>query len=412
LGKSPAQGSAGIATPTRIIANTGEQLQIDGVAFIFQNAENSEAPAELTFYLPEKKAFCGAELVSRTLHNLYTLRGAKVRDALSWSQHIDDALTLFGSADVYFGSHHWPLWGNAKVIDFLEKQRDSYRYIHDQTLRLASLGQSPAEIAEALEFPETLRTSASNRGYYGTLKHNAKAVYQRYFGWYDGNPAHLDPLPAVQSAPRYVTAMGGADAVVMLAQEAYDEGDYRWVAELLNHVVFAEPDHLAAKTLLAQSYDQLGYQAESGPWRDVYLTAALELRQGAPKRGIGFANAEQLLRAVPIEEFMRVVATLVNGGRADGEVLTFNVIFTDVAQDYTLELYNAVLHSRSGTLADDPNATLRISHDLFIRLIVGKAGLRETLFSEDVSVEGSSIDLLRFFSLLDPADEVFAIVTP
>jgi len=298
------------------------------------------------------------------------------------------------------------------VIDFLEKQRDSYRYIHDQTLRLASLGQSPAEIAEALEFPETLRTSASNRGYYGTLKHNAKAVYQRYFGWYDGNPAHLDPLPAVQSAPRYVTAMGGADAVVMLAQEAYDEGDYRWVAELLNHVVFAEPDHLAAKTLLAQSYDQLGYQAESGPWRDVYLTAALELRQGAPKRGIGFANAEQLLRAVPIEEFMRVVATLVNGGRADGEVLTFNVIFTDVAQDYTLELYNAVLHSRSGTLADDPNATLRISHDLFIRLIVGKAGLRETLFSEDVSVEGSSIDLLRFFSLLDPADEVFAIVTP
>jgi len=412
LGKSPAQGSAGIATPTRIIANTGEQLQIDGVAFIFQNAENSEAPAELTFYLPEKKAFCGAELVSRTLHNLYTLRGAKVRDALSWSQHIDDALTLFGSADVYFGSHHWPLWGNAKVIDFLEKQRDSYRYIHDQTLRLASLGQSPAEIAEALEFPETLRTSASNRGYYGTLKHNAKAVYQRYFGWYDGNPAHLDPLPAVQSAPRYVTAMGGADAVVMLAQEAYDEGDYRWVAELLNHVVFAEPDHLAAKTLLAQSYDQLGYQAESGPWRDVYLTAALELRQGAPKRGIGFDNAEQLLRAVPIEEFMRVVATLVNGGRADGEVLTFNVIFTDVAQDYTLELYNAVLHSRSGTLADDPNATLRISHDLFIRLIVGKAGLRETLFSEDVSVEGSSIDLLRFFSLLDPADEVFAIVTP
>ena len=412
LGKSPAMGSPGIMAPTRIIDTTGERLRIDGVDFVFQNAPGSEAPAELTFYLPAKKAFCGAELVSRNMHNLYTLRGAKVRDALRWSRYIDEAIRLFPDAEVYFGGHHWPLWENTAIIDFLEKQRDGYKYIHDQSLRLASKGYTPGEIAEALELPEALRNSFPNRGYYGTLKHNARAVYQRYFGWFDGNPAHLDPLPSAQSAVRYVAAMGGAEAVLAKAREDFGRGDYRWVAELLNHLVFAEPGNREARELLARTYDQLGYQAESGPWRDVYLTGALELRRGPPEKGIGIANAADLLRETPIEQFFHVMATMVDGTAADGKELRIVFEFTDLGEVYTLDLKNAVLHHRRGKLTAQPDATVRITHALFLKMLAGQAGIRDTLFSDEVSVEGSELDLMRFFALLDRPDETFDIVTP
>ncbi|MEM1113320.1 MAG: alkyl sulfatase dimerization domain-containing protein [Pseudomonadota bacterium] len=412
LGKSPAFGSPGIAAPDLIVTQTGERHTIDGVEMVFQNAAGSEAPAELTFYIPAKKAYCGAEVVSRHMHNLYTLRGAEVRDALKWSYYIDEVIGLFSDVEVYFGSHHWPLWGNTDIIDFLKKQRDGYRYIHDQTLRLAAQGQTPREIAEEIAMPESLRTSFSNRGYYGTLKHNAKAVYQRYFGWYDGNPANLDPLPPVESAQRYVEAMGGADAVLVRAQEDYQAGEYRWVAELLNHLVFVDPDNSEARELLASTYDQLGYQAESGPWRDVYLTGALELRQGPPAEGVGIANAVDLLRETPVEEFMQVIAVMLNGPRADGKAYTFNFEFTDLGETHTLQLENAVLHHRSGDPAADANATIRITHELFLSLLTGSAGIQDTLLSDEVSLEGSSLDLVRFFTLLDPADEVFNIIEP
>lgn len=412
LGKSPPSGSPGIAAPTRIIKSTGETMRIDGVEFVFQNAAGSEAPAELTFYLPEKKAFCGAEVVSRNMHNLYTLRGAKVRDAYKWSYYIDEAINMFPQTEVYFASHHWPMWGNDDIIDFLKKQRDGYRYIHDQTLRLASQGYTSGEIAEEMELPEALRSSFPNRGYYGTLKHNSRAVYQRYFGWYDGNPANLDPLPPVESAVRYVDTMGGASAVMDRAQQDFDKGDYRWVAELLNHLVFAEPDNKDAKQLLAKTYDQLGYQAESGPWRDNYLSAALELRQGAPSQGMGIANAGDLLRETPPKEFMQLLAVLLNGPKAEGETYVINFEFTDLGESHTLELENAVLYHRSGTISPEANATVRISHPLFVKMITGNAGIKEVLFSDDVSVEGSTLDLLGFFSLLDLPDDVFNIVTP
>jgi alkyl sulfatase BDS1-like metallo-beta-lactamase superfamily hydrolase len=412
LGKSPSSGSPGITAPTRIIETTGEAMRIDGVEFIFQNAAGSEAPAELTFYLPEKKAFCGAEVVSRNMHNLYTLRGAKVRDAYKWSHYIDEAINLFPDTEVYFASHHWPMWGNADIVDFLKKQRDGYRYIHDQTLRLASQGHTPREIAEEIELPKALRESFPNRGYYGTLKHNSRAVYQRYFGWYDGNPANLDPLPPVESAVRYVDTMGGANAVLTRAQQDFDKGDYRWVAELLNHLVFAEPGNSEAKQLLAKTYDQLGYQAESGPWRDNYLTAALELRQGTPTKGMGVANAGDLLRETPPKEFMQLLGVLLNGPKAEGKTYVINFEFTDLGESHTLELENAVLYHRSGTLSPDANATVRISHALFVKMITGNAGIKEVLFSDDVSLEGSTIDLLGFFALLDTPDDVFNIVTP
>ena len=412
LGKGPAMGSPGIAEPTHIIDTTGDVRVIDGVEFVFQNAPGSEAPAELTFYLPQKKAFCGAEVVSRNMHNLYTLRGAKVRDARKWSDYIAEAIDLFGEAEVYFGSHHWPLWGNEAIIDFLKKQRDGYRFIHDQTLRLASKGYTPREIAEELELPASLRTSFPNRSYYGTLKHNAKAVYQRYFGWYDGNPANLDPLPPVEAGRRYVRGMGGAGAVLEKAQQAFDDGEYRWAAELLNHLVFAEPDNGAAKALLAASYDQLGYQAESGPWRDVYLTGALELRQGPPTRGVGLANAGDMLRATPLDEFFQVVAVMLNGPEADGKAYTINFEFTDLGEVHVLQLENAVLHHSSGRAAQDADATVSITHDLFVKLLTRQAGAREILFSDEVGVQGSEVDLLRFFALLDTPDETFNIVTP
>jgi len=412
LGKGPAFGSPGIAYPTRIIDTTGQTLTLDGVDFIFQNAPGSEAPAELTFYLPGLKAFCGAEVVSHNLHNLYTLRGAKVRDARKWSGYIDEAIHLFPDAEVYFGSHHWPVWGNETVIDFLKKQRDSYAYIHDQTLRLASLGYTSREIADLIEMPAALRTSFPNRGYYGTVKHNAKAVYQKYFGWYDGNPANLDPLPPEASAQRYVSMMGGADAILEQALADYERGDYRWVAELLNHLVFAEPDNAEARSLLARTYDQLGYQAESGPWRDEYLSGALELRQGPPKTGVSIAEAIDLIMETPVDQFFTLMAAMLNGPKADGKAFTLVIDFTDLGEAYTLELENAVLHHRPGAVDAGANATVHITHPLFVRMLTGNAGIREILFSDEVSVEGSKLDLLQFFALLDRPDGTFNIVTP
>ncbi|MEZ5503483.1 MAG: alkyl sulfatase dimerization domain-containing protein [Halioglobus sp.] len=412
LGKGPAFGSPGIAAPTRIIDKTGEALNIDGVDFIFQNAPGSEAPAELTFYLPKLKAFCGAEVVSRNMHNLYTLRGAKVRDARKWSNYIDQAINLFPDAEVYFGSHHWPLWGNKTIIDFLKKQRDTYKYIHDQTLRLASQGYTPREIADMLEMPKALRKSFSSRGYYGTLKHNAKAVYQMYFGWYDGNPANLDPLPPEDSARHYVSMMGGAAAVLDKAQQDFDKGEYRWVAELLNHLVFAEPDNTAARELLAQTYDQLAYQSESGPWRDEYLTGALELRQGAPGKGLGIANAGDLIKETPVDQFFELMAVMLNGPKADGKTFTLNIEFTDLNEVHVLELENAVLHHRSGQPAPRADATVRITHPLFVKMLTGSAGIRDIIFSDEISVEGDKLDLLKFFALLDRPNETFNIVTP
>ncbi len=412
LGKEvPFGGQIGIVEPNELIDHTPQKLTIDGLDFVFQYTPGSEAPAEYTFYIPSLKAFCGAEVVSHNLHNIYTLRGAKVRDALRWSDYIQEITQLFGDADVYFGSHHWPIWGNERVMSFLGKQRDIYKYIHDQTVRMANLGYTPREIAEELELPASLRTAFADRGYYGTVKHNAKAVYQFYFGWYDANPANLDPLPPAAAGKKYVAAMGGADTVINLAQAAFDEGEYRWTAQLLNHLVFAEPDNTAARALLAKTYDQLGYQAESGPWRDVYLTGAYELRHGNPDEGVEMATAIDLLRAIPLHKFFESMAARLNGPKAEGKQMSVNFIFPDRGEGYHLWLENAVLHSEPYTdqMAD---ATLKLTHELFLRMAIGQAGIKETLFGDELEVEGSKIDMVRFMSLFDKPDGRFAIVTP
>jgi len=422
LGKGPAFGTFGLTKPTEIVSETPTRLELDGVPFIFQYTPESEAPAEFTFYLPDQKAFCGAELVSRNMHNLYTLRGAKVRNALAWSGYIEQANTLFSDAQVYFGSHHWPLWGQESIQDFLSKQSDTYKYIHDQTVRLMNQGLSPNEIAEQIQLPESLRTNFSTRGYYGTLKHNAKAVYQAYMGWFNGNPATLDPLPEAEAATRYVSMMGGGQVVLESAQKQFDQAnamegahvnkEYRWIAQLLNQLMFAEPKNLKAKALLAKVYDQLGYQSESAPWRDFYLTGAYELRHGSPDEGINPAIMKEVLLYTPVEKFFDSMAVNLNGPEAEGKLMSVKIHFTDLDEYFLLSLENAVLRHEESDSNAPADATLHLSHPLFIDIIVGEAGLKDTLFGDDLSIEGSKLDLLQFFSLIEKPEGTFNIVEP
>lgn len=412
LGKAPAIGSLGFAVPTDLVDHTPQPMTIDGVEFVFQYAPSSEAPAELTFYLPAQKAYCSAELATHTMHNLYTLRGAKVRDALLWSGYLDDAITRFGDAEVTFASHHWPVFGNERALAHLGKHRDVFKYLHDQTLRLANGGATPREIAEQIQLPASLANYFAVRGYYGTVRHNAKAVYQNYFGWYDANPANLDPLPPVEESVHYVEAMGGAAEVLRRAREAFDRGEYRWVATLVNHVVFADPGNQQARALLADAYDQLGYQAESGPWRDVYLSGAHELRHGITTPPVNAATVSEVLRHLPPDGFFEAMASRLNGPKAEGKSLRLNFTFTDLDQTWVLSLENAVLHARQRDPDPGAAATVTLTRDFLVKLATQQAGLREMLFSDDLAIEGSRLELLSFFSLLDSPDGRFPIVTP
>lgn len=411
LGKHPALGSHTIAEPDIIIDHTGQTLEIDGVRMEFQYAPDTEAPAELTVFFPDFQAWCGAELVSRNLHNLYTLRGAQVRDALAWSAGIEEARRVFaGRAEVAFNSHHWPVWGAQEVDDFLVAQRDIYKYIHDQTLRLAARGMGPDEIAETIALPEALANRFAVRGYYGTLRHNSRAIYQRYFGWYDGVPANLDPLPRGEAAERYVALLGGVDAVVSAAQTAFSEGDYRWSAELAQHAVYTAPNDRAASAILARSYEQLGYQAESAPWRDVYLSAARELRHGIPQTDAVSAS-EGILEAIPLDMFFAAMATRIDGLRAAGNDRVFNFVFTDVGETHVIELSNGVMHHYREAARPDADATVELTRAFWMRLLQQEAGLVDMLASQDFAIRGNRRALLGFFALLEQPDPDFPIVT-
>jgi alkyl sulfatase BDS1-like metallo-beta-lactamase superfamily hydrolase len=413
LGKALATGRVGILPPSRLVTRTGEELTLDGVRFVFQMVPGSEAPAELTFLLPERKAWCGAELVSQTLHNLYTLRGARVRDALRWSGYLDEALDRVAGAgvEVYFGSHHWPVWGRERIAAFVATQRDVYRYIHDQTVRMMNAGMGPREIADQLRLPRALDAFLHAHGYYGTVRHNARAVYQFYLGFYDANPASLDPLPRTEVGRRYVELAGGAERVLATAQAAYDRADYRWAAELLSHLVYADPDQEAGKALLARTFDQLGYAAESASWRNAYLTGALELRGGPPTEGLARSRLLDMLAHTPVERFLEAMAAALDGPKAEGVNLTVNLVFTDTGESFVLRIDSAVLHHRRGPPAPAASSTLRITRPLFLRMMTGTAGLRDTLLSDDLQVIGSRLDLVRFFSLLDRFPGTFPVVT-
>lgn len=423
LGKGPSfNGTFALLSPTEIIRKTGTVLNIDGVPFEFQYVPGSEAPAEFTFYLPKHKAFCGAELLSRNLHNLYTLRGAKVRDANIWSTYIKEARDIYANSEVYFASHHWPLWGQEKIQEFLTLQSDTYKYIHDQSVRLFNSGLTPNEVAEQIKMPAALSNTFHNQGYYGTVKHNAKAVYQAYLGWFTANPAKLDPLPEPESAARYIKMMGGVETVIAKAQIEFDDAanasieegtkTYRWVAELLNQAVFAEPNNAEAKALLAKVYDQLGYQAESAPWRDFYLSGAYELRHGATSKGLDISIMRGVFLQTPVQNFFDSMAVRLNGPDAEGKNLDIKITFTDLNESYLLSLNNSVLRHKKVSTDINADATLYVTQPLFIEIVIGKAGLKDTLFSDELSIEGSKLDLISFFSLLEKPTGDFNIVTP
>jgi alkyl sulfatase BDS1-like metallo-beta-lactamase superfamily hydrolase len=411
LGKSLVYGSYGILMPTQLITQETQELTLDGVRFVFHNVPATEAPAELTFEVPELKAYCGAEILAQTMHNLLPVRGAKVRDSLRWSNYLDQALARLGGIEVYFASHNWPVWGRERIAAFITAHRDVYRYTHDQTVRLINAGYTASEIADTVQLPQSLAAQFGARGYYGDLRHNVKAVYQYYMGIYDGNPAHLDPLPPERTAPRYLELMGGVEPVVAAARAAFGAGDYRWAAELLNHVMFATPDHAGARELLAQVYEQMGYIAEASTWRNSYLTAAAEVRDGPPKTGISRASLIGLLQHTPIERFLDAMAGALDGPAADGVNLRINLVFTDTRHSYVLWIENAVLHHKAAAPDPGADATLALTKAFFLRMMTGTAGAKDLLLSDEVKVSGSRLDLARFFGLIDKAPGTFAIVT-
>ncbi|WP_457353417.1 alkyl/aryl-sulfatase [Roseateles sp. P5_D6] len=411
LGKAVGYGSFGVLAPTDLITQPTEERVLDGVRVVFHNVPGAEAPAEMTFSVPSLKVYGGAENLAQTMHNLLPVRGAKVRDALRWAAYMQGALDQLGDAEVYVGQHNWPVWGHDRIADFITKHRDVYKYTHDQTVRLINAGLTPAEIADQIRLPKSLQGHFGARGYYGDLRHNVKAVYQFYLGAYDGNPAHLDPLPPVDVAKRYVALAGGADKAVAAAQTAFDQGDYRWAAELLNHVVFADAGNKTARELLARAYDQLGYVAEASTWRNSYLTAAAELRGGAPKQGVNRAAFLDMLAQTPIERFLEAMAAGLNGPAAEGKDFKINLVLTDTKESYVLWIENAVLHHRRAEPAADANATLTLTQAFFVRMMAGTAGAKDLLLSDDVKVSGSKIDLGRFLSLMDKATGTFPIVS-
>lgn len=411
LGKAVAYGRVGILAPTVVVDQPMQELVIDGLRFVFHNVPGSEAPAEFTFYVPELQAFCGAELMSHTLHNLYTLRGAKVRDALKWAGYLDASLAHAGQAKVLFNQHHWPVWGRARIDEFITLQRDAYRYIHDQTVRQMNAGLTGSEIADTMTLPKVLQDHLNVRGYYGTVRHNVRGVYQFYLGWFDAHPANLDALPPVQAGKRYVALAGGADKVVAAAQQAFDAGEFRWAAELLKHAVYADPNNRAASELMARCFEQMGYMAESAPWRNFYLTGALELRKGAPDKGIPSSALLDMLQHTPIERLLEAMAANLNGPKAADSRLKINLVFSDLGESYVLQLRHGVLHHHKAPPAADANATLQLTKPFFLQMMTGGAGAKDLLLSDQTRIEGSTIDLGRFFAMLDKAPGNFPIVT-
>jgi len=404
LGKGTSTGRVALIAPTESITHTGQTLTVDGVEIRFQVTPDTEAPAEMNFFFPKFGALCMAENCTCHLHNLYTPRGAQVRDAKAWSFYIDEALALFGEdTRVMFASHHWPRWKATPIRTFLTKQRDLYKYIHDQTLRMANHGLNATEIAELLRLPPTLEAEWHTRSYYGTLSHNAKAVYQRYLGWFDGNPANLHKHPPEAAGRRYVAAMGGAERLLAEAREVYAAGDYRWVAELVGHLVFAEPSNLEARALQADAFEQMGYQAESGPWRDFYLTGAQELRNPRPPSATPRQASAGQLRTMPTDNVLDSLSVRLNGEKAGAVEIDFTAVFTDTGERFAISVENAVLHHRRG----EGGPQVSLTRDLLVDLVYGAKT------PEDAALEGPGAGaLVTLLALLDRFDLWFEISAP
>ncbi|WP_024794435.1 alkyl/aryl-sulfatase [Tomitella biformata] len=415
LGPTTSVGTTTIIAPTLEITHTGQEEVIDGVRLVFQLTPGTECPAEMNFYLPQRRALCMAENATHTMHNLGTLRGALVRDPHVWSAYLTESIGLYaGASDVVFSPHHWPTWGTERITEFLSLQRDLYGYLHDQTLRLINQGHTGVEIAETLQLPPALADAWHTRGYYGSLSHNVKAIYQRYMGWFDGNPAHLWEHPPVASALRHVEFMGGAAEVLRKARLAFAEGDYRWAAQVVNYCVFADPDNEEAKLLQADALEQLGYGAENGTWRNFYLTGAHELRHGSlgtPTR----AGSPSMLGALTVEQAFDVLSLRVDAPRAWDEHLVIDWRLTDQDRVRRTELRNGVLihHNVVDSAAIPPaQLTITLTRPSLIGVLIGGRPFQDEVGSGAISIEGDITALGRLVGVLDKPDPDFAIVTP
>ncbi len=405
LGKGPANGTQSLVAPDVTITEATETHTIDGIEFIFQLTNGTEAPSEMNVYIPSEKSLCMAENCTATLHNLYTLRGAQVRDPEKWADYIDDAIKLFGGeATSVFSTHNWPRFGN-DIVPYLQSQRDCYQYIRDQTLRLISQGYTIDEVGRMVSMPKSLSDDFFNGEFYGTVSHNAKAVYQKYLGWYDSNPVNLNKLLPEDSAKKYVDYMGGAEKVLRKAKEDYSKGEYQWVSEVTKQIIFADPDNKEAKLLCADALEQLGYIAESGPWRNEYLFAADELRNGVRLPDTGVVVKTDVYDALNAKQFATMLAIRLNGERAAGKNMTFAIECGDITVN--LQLRNSVLAYLGETdIAMD--FTAEMPKDSFYTLVSGGKG--EVKYSVDGQNKSQRFD--DFLSLLDMPDNRYNIVTP
>jgi len=420
LGTTTAGGTVTIVEPsTEITANTSEGeepevIDVDGVEMWFSYTPKAEAPAELMIWLPEQKALMQAEEINHTLHNLYTLRGAQVRNGLLWSKYIQDVIVSYGDeVEVSFGSHHWPTWGNAEIVEFWKGQRDTYRYIHDEVLRLANHGMTMLEVAEEVTLPDSLAQRFSNRGYYGSVNHNAKAQYQLYFGWFSGNPSELHELPPAAEGAKFVEYAGGAEAVIEKARADFEAGEYRWVATALNHVVFSDPENEEAKALLADTLTQMGYQAESGPWRNFYLSGAAELRNGIREVTAPDTASPDITRNLGLETYLDYLAVRLNGPKAaEAGTMSINLIMPDVDEQVAMVIENGVLNYAIGRQTEGADVDVTMDRAVLDQINLGEVSLEAAVSDGGVTLEGNGEVLGTFVSLLDTFDPLFAIVTP
>ncbi|WJN58307.1 alkyl sulfatase dimerization domain-containing protein [Pseudomonas sp. SO81] len=414
LGKgTPSNATVTLIAPNVLIAQPVETRSIDGVEIEFQLTPGTEAPAEMNMYFPQFKTLCMAENATHTQHNVLTLRGALVRDSKVWAHYLDDALMRYGDkAEVLFAQHHWPTWGGNEIRDYLADQRDMYAFLDSQTLRLINQGLTPTEIAAQLQsLPPRLAGKWYSRDYYGSLSHNVRAVYQRYMGFYDGNPANLDPLPPEDAGRRYVAAMGGADAVLQNARQAFAAGDYRWAAQLLNHLVFAEPDNASARELQADTLEQLGYQSENATWRNVYLSGALELRQGVAEARAR-NGAPDMIRALTPSMFFDYLAVRIDAMKAADEDLLINWRFSDLDEDYALTLRNGVLTQRKGARHAQADVDLSMTKALLDRIALKETGFLKEATIGGIEFESGRLKLLKLLGGLDEPNPQFNLVTP
>ncbi|MFW0789012.1 alkyl/aryl-sulfatase [Gordonia sp. CPCC 205333] len=408
LGQTTSTGTVTLIPPTVDITETGQELTIDGVRIVFQLAPGTEAPAEMHFHFPDHRALCIAENATHTLHNILTLRGAVVRDAHIWAHYLGEAIEMFGDhTDVVFASHHWPTWDHDRAVGFLAAQRDLYGYLHDQTVRMINKGYTGTEIADRIEMPPALDKMWSTHGYYGSLSHNVKAIYQRYMGWYDGNPARLWRHAPAEAAKRYVDFMGGADAVVAKARKSKEDGDLRWTAEVLDHVIFAQPNHTAGRALFAETLEALGLGSENGTWRNVYLSAATELRNG----NLGTPTASSptdVLAVLAPEMFFDAVAIQIDGPRAWDLNVSLRWVFPDHGTVLRTRLRNGVFSHN----ADSPgpvDATLTVPRAALAALAMADLPRAQ---SAGLTIDGDLTALSRIFGVLDPGDPAFEIIVP